>query len=95
MRMTSGGAATPVSIPVSTNLRTTEWRFSGAWLSRDSVCVVSIRSPAIQYDIRRLTRVDLPDFFNCRVKSRFHKLIADQSHPVFNVFRTAPIREMI
>ena len=34
----------------------------------------------------RLTGVDLPnlrDFFYCRVKSRFHKIVANPSHPAF------------
>ena len=35
---------------------------------------------------RRLTGVDLPDLcdiFYCRVKARFHIIIADPSHPAF------------
>ena len=42
---------------------------------------------------RRLTGVDLPDlreFFYCRVKSRFHKVITDASHPAFTFFELLP-----
>ena len=42
---------------------------------------------------RRLTGVDLPDLreiFYCRVKSRFHKVITDPSHPAFTFFELLP-----
>ena len=42
---------------------------------------------------RRLTGVDLPDLreiFYCRVKSRFHKVITDPSHPAFAFFELLP-----
>ena len=42
---------------------------------------------------RRLTGVDLPDLrdiFNCRVKSRIQKIIADPSHHAFTFFELLP-----
>ena len=42
---------------------------------------------------RRLTGVDLPDLREivyCRVKSRFHKVITDPSHPAFTFFELLP-----
>ena len=40
-----------------------------------------------------MDQVDLPDlreFFYCRVKSRFHKVITDPSHPAFAFFELLP-----
>ena len=46
----------------------------------------------------RLTGVDLPhlcEMVYCRMKSRFHKLIADPNHPAFMFFKLLPLRETL